>query len=100
MLDKLAQMMMATRWFSYRPGVVSGIGVGVEGLGLQKTQSNPLDGPYDFRNTVRGDLGPLAGGYVKMVQDVTDVNLKGSGSGLTGALALQALAEYQSGKGS
>lgn len=90
----------AMRFFFYRPGVPSGIGVGAGRMGLEKPQTDPIDAPYDRRNTVRGDLGPLSGGYNKMVQDVTPVSLKGSGTYLTGAIDLQALAQFQQGKGS
>ena len=93
----LNMMMKGRRFYSYRPGVPTGIGVGVEGLGLTKPQTDPVYGPYDRRNTVRGDLGPLNGSSMKMVQDLTGVSIKGGGSYLTGRVALQALAEYQGG---
>lgn len=86
------------RFFTYSPGIPSGIGVGAGRMGLEKPQTDPLYAPYDLRNTVRGDLGPLSGGFNKMVQDVTPVSIKGSGTYLTGAIALQALAQFNAGK--
>lgn len=88
----------ARRFFTYRPGVPSGVGVGVGGLGLMKPQSDPLYWPVPRNQAVRGTLAALEGGYMKLEQGVTPVSLKGNGADLTGALSLQALAQFQSGK--
>jgi hypothetical protein len=103
MLTKIANglsnlMPRVPKFFTYKQGVVSGLGVGVGGLGLMKPQSNPIDSPYDRRNTVKADLGPIADGHNQMVQFGPQVSIKGSGSGLTGQWALQQLADFQAGK--
>lgn len=100
MLDKIAMLFGRPKSspYQYRPGVASGIGVGVEGLGLMRPQSLPIDAPYDRRKTVQADLGPLQGGEMKWVQSVPNVSLGVNGAGITGQMALQALAEFQAGK--
>jgi hypothetical protein len=84
--------------YSFRPGIPSGIGVGVEGLGFMPPHSLPLDGPYDKRRTIHATIAPLEGGVMKMLQDVTNVSLVGNGAYTTGALSLQALAQFQAGQ--
>jgi hypothetical protein len=85
--------------YQYIPGIVAGIGVGTEGLGLSKPQTDPLYAPYDRRHTVRGDLVPTVPGYHKLVQDFQSVSLRGNGIMLQGAMDLQKLAQFQSGGG-
>lgn len=92
-------MLKGWRPFIYRPTVVSvGLGAGVEGLGLQQPNSLPVNAPYDVRNTIRGDLSPLNGAAMKWNPEVTPLSIAGNGSYLTGQMAVQALAEFQSGK--
>lgn len=83
--------------YRYRPGIPSGVGVGVGYLGLDKPQSDPIYAPYDRRHTVRGDLGPVNEGGMKLVQDFQQISLRGNGVYLSGVMALQALAQFDSG---
>lgn len=85
--------------YSYRPGIPSGIGTGVERLGFDKPQTDPIYAPYDRRHTVRGDLNPVNEGTMKLVQDFQSVSLRGNGVYLSGQMALQALAQFQQGSG-
>lgn len=94
------------RFFRFRPGVLmtggplvvqAPLGVGAEGLGLMKPQTDPLNGVYDARKTVRGDLGPLSGAHMATVQYGPQVSLDVNGAGLHGAMTLQALAQFNSG---
>jgi hypothetical protein len=98
MLDKLASL-ARRHFYSYRPGVVAGnLGVGFAGYGLMKPQSDPLYAPYPTNRAVRASLNPLQTSHLKTEQLVTDVALVGNGAQLTGALALQALAQFQQGQ--
>lgn len=86
-------------FFQYRPGFASGPGVGTEGLGLMKPQTDPIYAPYDRRHTVRGDLVPTGEGINKLIQDFQPVNIRGNGVYLQGQMDLQALAQFQSNGG-
>lgn len=90
---------MRSLFFQFRPGVPSGIGVGVEGLGLMKPQTDPIYAPYDRRHSVRGALVPTGEGINKLVQDFQPVSIRGNGVYLSGQMALQALAQFQSNGG-
>ena len=85
------------RLYSFRAGVPSGVGVGTGRMGFDKPQSDPLYWPVPPDRAVRDSMAPLLGGYMKTVQEVTPVSIKGNGAELTGAIALQALAQFQAG---
>lgn len=87
-------------FYTYRPGVVAGnLGTGFEAFGLMKPQSDPLDAPYPANRAVQASLRATGPTYLKLDQLVTAVDLRGSGAQLTGAMALQALAQFQQGNG-
>ena len=90
--------MLRRFFYQFVPGVASGLGTGAERMGLLKPQTDPLYQPVPYYRAVKGDLGPLRGALMVTSQMGPTVSLQGSGAQLTGALALQALAQFDAQK--
>jgi len=80
--------------YNYTPGK-TGFGIGVENFALEQPTTLPIDSIYSVRNNVRGDLSPHAPGYIKGSQNFVPVSLQGNGVYFSGAVALQALVEFE-----
>lgn len=72
------------------------IGVGAEGMGFDKPQTDPLYMPIPFVRSVWSQLMTTKPN-VNHVQGVTPVGITGNGSiaGLQGTIALQALSDFE-----
>jgi hypothetical protein len=81
--------------YRFRKGRQAGcLGVGADGMGLLKPQTNPLaDGFMRAGYLVRGTLAPTAPGFYKTAQQFTAVDLRGTGSALQGQFALSRLSK-------
>lgn len=84
--------------FSYNPNGYGNrpLGIGVEGLGLNKPQTDPVYMPIPPVRSVWGQLRTIKPN-VMHVQGVTPVALTGNGSmtGLQGTMALTALSDFE-----
>lgn len=84
--------------YSYNPQGYGNrpLGIGVEGLGLNKPQTDPRYLPIPPVRAVRSQLRTLSPN-VQHYQGVTPVGLTGNGSisGLQGTMALQALSDFE-----
>lgn len=70
------------------------VGTGVERLGLQKPQTDPLfDGWVNRRHAVRGQLDPQRPGMMYINQQFVPVAINGNGLYLQGQMELQKLAQ-------
>lgn len=81
-------------FYLFKKSRVSGdIGTGADAAAFCQSHTLPVLDPYTRRYAVQGQLISLAGGFVKSVQDVTQVSLRGNGSYMQGQMELQKLAE-------
>jgi hypothetical protein len=86
--------------FKFSRGVATGLGVGVEGFGVERRQTLPMDAPYDEHRTVKNQLDPMASAHMKFKQEFQPVSLRGNAVALSrGTIELQKLAEMQRGAG-
>lgn len=86
-------------FYNFKKSRVSGdLGTGADAAAFCQSQTLPLLDPYTRRYTVQGQLISLAGGFVKTVQDITPISLRGNGSYLQGQMELQKLAELMGAK--
>lgn len=85
--------------YFYRPGPNT-LGIGVDNLALERP-GIPVDEPiYGRRYNVRKSFAPLTGAsQFPLAPAVPAVSLRGNGVYLSGDMALQALAEFNAGKG-
>ena len=83
--------------YSFKRGF-NGFGIGVEDLGFERPTSIPANTFYGSRYNVRKTLEPQAPGYVLQGQSLVSVDLKGDGAYFAGAMAMQALSDFNRGK--
>jgi len=80
--------------YSYLVGR-SGYGIGVENLALRQPTTLPVDSIYAPKYNIQNSLAPQSPGFVKMYQNFVPVSLLANGVYFSGALALQALSDFE-----
>ena len=85
--------------YFYRPGP-DRLGIGVDNFALERP-GIPVDEPiYGSRYNVRKSFAPLMGGsQFPLAPAVPAVDLRANGVYISGDMALQALADFNAGKG-
>ena len=83
--------------YGFRQGY-NGFGIGIEDLGFERPTTIPANTFYGPRYNVRNCVEPQAPGYVLQGQSLVSVDLKGDGAYFSGAMAMQALSDFNKGK--
>lgn len=84
--------------YNFRAGA-KGIGIGAENMALIQPTTLPVDSIYAPRYNVQRSLGPYGGGALKYAQELPYVSVKGQGVYLAGDMAMQALIDFNAGRG-